>query len=108
MDYKVLPFQKLPQTQALSSKTFRAPPLDGSLTVPELYDWNLENNLAHPLFIYADDAGRHHTLLWPEVVRAAHGVGRRIRAMVSPGMDISVPPDCPCPVAILSAAGTKS
>lgn len=108
MDYKVLPLQDLPRTQALSSTTFKAPPLDGSLTVAELYDWHLQNTPTHPVFVYADDSGQNHTILWPEVVRAVHGAGRRIRTMVSPVTDTAIAPELPCTVAILSAAGVNS
>ncbi len=97
-----------PCTQALTSKTFKAPPLDGSLTIPELYDWHLHNTPLHPVFIYSDESGENHTILWPEVVRAVHGAGRRIRAMAFPSTDTSVPPESPCTVAILSAAGVLS
>ena len=105
MDFKVLPLLDLPRTQALSSKTFRPPPLDGSMTIAELYDWHLQNTPEHPLFVFADDSGQNHTILWPEVVRAVHGAGRRIRSMATPGLDTSISPEVPCTVAILCAAG---
>ncbi|KAF8993889.1 hypothetical protein BDQ17DRAFT_1431390 [Cyathus striatus] len=42
-----------PSTQALASDTFRPPPLDGSLTLPEIYDWHMKNTPNHRLFVYA-------------------------------------------------------
>ncbi|KAJ7870004.1 hypothetical protein B0H13DRAFT_2557202 [Mycena leptocephala] len=36
-----------PQTQALRSPTFKPPPLDGSLTIAQIYDWHFQ----HTLFI---------------------------------------------------------
>ncbi|KAJ8073162.1 hypothetical protein PM082_020031 [Marasmius tenuissimus] len=36
---------------------FHRPPLDGSLSIAEIYDWHRENNPHHPIFVYA--AGTH-------------------------------------------------
>lgn len=65
-----------PRTQALTSTTFRPPPLDGSLTVPEFYDWHCINSPEHPLFIYADENGLATTIYWPEATKAVHRAGR--------------------------------
>ncbi|OBZ79958.1 L-aminoadipate-semialdehyde dehydrogenase large subunit [Grifola frondosa] len=97
-----MPFPVPPQTQALNSKTFKPPPLDGSLTFPELYDWHYHNTPDHPIFIYADGQGAEHTILWPEAVRAVHQVGRILHKRigpVKPGSDRQI-------VAILTAADT--
>ena len=74
-----------PRTQALSSSTFRPPPLDGSLTVPELYDWHYENSPHHPLFIYSDEDGSVSTIYWPEATKAVHRAGRLATRLVSEG-----------------------
>lgn len=68
-----------PRTQALSSTTFRPPPLDGSLTVPELYDWHYEHSPHHPLFIYSDEDGSATTIYWPEATKAVHRAGHLVR-----------------------------
>ncbi|KAF8968163.1 hypothetical protein BDZ97DRAFT_1655638 [Flammula alnicola] len=68
-----------PQTQALQSSTFRPPPLDGSLTLPEIYDWHLQNTPHHRLFIFSDDVGKIRTIYWPEAVRAIHTGARLLR-----------------------------
>ncbi|KAK0238145.1 hypothetical protein EDD85DRAFT_921521 [Armillaria nabsnona] len=61
-----------PQTQALTSKTFIPPPLDGSLTLPEIYDWHSKHNPGHRLFVYTQQDGTPRTVYWPEAVRAVH------------------------------------
>ncbi|KAJ7798343.1 hypothetical protein B0H13DRAFT_1933686 [Mycena leptocephala] len=38
-------FATSPSTQALRSPTFKAPPLDGSLTIAQIYDWHFQNTL---------------------------------------------------------------
>lgn len=99
MDYKIIPVPPPPATQALASQTFRAPPIDGSLTVPELFDWHLQNTPDHPLFIYSDEHSEEHVLSWPQGVRAMHGSARIVMDRVRPrGSEIPV-------VAILAAAG---
>ncbi|CAL1699334.1 unnamed protein product [Somion occarium] len=81
-DYKLLPIPSLPPTQCLSTDTFKQPPLDGTLSLPEIYDWHLEHSPNHPLFVYADDAGIATTIYWPEAVRAVHRAGRLIQSLV--------------------------
>lgn len=102
MDLKPLPIPPPPHTQALNSDTFHPPPLDGSLTYPELYDWHLENTSNHPLFVYSFK-GDVKTLLWPEVVRAVHRAGSFVRSVVS--SDASAVPSSSAVVAMLCASG---
>ncbi|KAJ7244352.1 hypothetical protein C8J57DRAFT_1725733 [Mycena rebaudengoi] len=54
-----------PQTQALSSSTFTSPPLDGCLTIAEIYDWHFKNTPHHRLFVFAqkDDTIPYFTLI---------------------------------------------
>ncbi|KAF8216298.1 hypothetical protein K438DRAFT_1796975 [Mycena galopus ATCC 62051] len=66
-----------PQTQARSSSTFRPPPLDGSLTIPEIYDWHFQNTPNHRLFVYARADGSTRTVYWSEAVHAIY-VGAKI------------------------------
>lgn len=66
-----------PQTQALSSRTFRVPPLDGSLALPELYDWHAEHSPEHPVFKFAREDGITKTIYWPEVAHAVR-VGAKL------------------------------
>ncbi|OBZ73545.1 hypothetical protein A0H81_05885 [Grifola frondosa] len=68
--------------------TFRPPPLDGSLSLPEVYDWHLENNPNHRLFIFAKDDGSIRTIYWPEAVRAIYTGAKLVRDRMhwTPGM----------------------
>lgn len=72
-------------TQALKSTTFTPPPLDGSMSVIEIYDWHAEHNPSHPLFVYAEEGegeGKVKSILWPDAVRAIHRGGGIIRPRV--------------------------
>ncbi|KAJ7191755.1 hypothetical protein B0H12DRAFT_1039746 [Mycena haematopus] len=61
-----------PQTQARSSQTFVPPPLDGSLTIAQIYDWHFHNTPNHRLFVYAHADGSVRTILWPEALQAIY------------------------------------
>ncbi|KAJ7229429.1 hypothetical protein B0H12DRAFT_1147826 [Mycena haematopus] len=82
------PLQAPPQTQALSSSTFSPPPLDGTLTVAEMYDWHGQNTPHHRLFVYARDDGSIRTVYWPEAVQAVYMGARILRERFGwkPGM----------------------
>ncbi|OBZ74288.1 L-aminoadipate-semialdehyde dehydrogenase large subunit [Grifola frondosa] len=56
--------------QGASSATFRRPPLDSSLTVPELFAYHATNSPNHPVFVYADDQKQMHKIYYPEVYKA--------------------------------------
>ncbi|KAJ3520636.1 hypothetical protein NM688_g9133 [Phlebia brevispora] len=80
-DHKNLPFPAPPPTQGLSTKTFRQPPMDGTLTGPEIYDWHMKYSVDHPLFVFADEQGNTRTINWPEAVRAVHRSGRIMQSL---------------------------
>ena len=101
-EYFSLPIPPVPNTQALKSNTFKCPPLDGSLTLPEIYDWHYHNTPDHPLFVFADEADENHTILWPQVVRAVHEAGRIVRSRVPRDDKLS----SASVVAIVAAVGT--
>ncbi|KAF8895224.1 hypothetical protein BD779DRAFT_1498243 [Infundibulicybe gibba] len=90
-----------PRTQALKSATFRPPPLDGSLTLPELFDWHLTNSPRHRLFVYANEDGSTRNICWPEAVGAVLTGAKILRERFgwTPGMDPQV-------VVFLSASDT--
>lgn len=83
IDYQVLPIPPIPNTQALSSTTFKPPPLDGSLNLPEICEWNARNNPEHPVFVYADGDGEEHEILWPRFVRAMRRVSTFVEGVIS-------------------------
>lgn len=89
-----------PQTQALSSTTFRPPPLDGSLNLPELYDWHLQHSPEHSFFVYALEDGKIRKIKWSDMAQAMH----RGSKIVSDRMRTrSAPPRSA--VAILASSG---
>ena len=53
--------------------TFASPPLDGTLTLPDIYEWHSRNSPKHPLFVYEDGPGKVRTILWEESI---HGLNR--------------------------------
>ena len=73
----------VPRVHALASTTFRPPPLDGSLCVPELYDWHYEHSPDHLLFIYSDQDQEPTTITWREATRAIHKAGRLVQDLSS-------------------------
>ncbi|PBK62268.1 NRPS-like enzyme [Armillaria solidipes] len=70
----------LPTPQGVSSPTFKPPPLDGSLTVPELFDYNGFHSAKHTLFRYdGPDNGEFRSITWEEGVAAFHVAGHYFR-----------------------------
>lgn len=91
-----------PQTQGLSSKTFRAPPLDGTLTLPEIFDWHLEHTPDHRVFTFTSDDGKVRDIFWPETVTATHVGAKIIRERLSSRVNMGSPTPV---VAILAPSG---
>jgi hypothetical protein len=90
------------KTQALNSSTFTLPPLNGTLTPPELYDFHLQYSPNHPLFVYTK-SGSTHTILWSKAVRSAHRAGRIVQSRLEDGK--TKPPSCRPIVSILALSG---
>ncbi|KAJ6553311.1 hypothetical protein B0H19DRAFT_1263705 [Mycena capillaripes] len=61
-----------PQTQARRPSTFVPPPLDGTLTIAEIYDWHFEHTPLHRLFVYARTDESIREIYWPEAVQAIY------------------------------------
>lgn len=81
---------------------FITPPLDGSMTVSELYDFHYENNPNHPVFLFANPSGVTR-IPFREVVPAAHNAARFVAKKI--GIDL-LSSHRPRPtVAILAATG---
>ena len=68
------------QTQALTSKTFKVPPLH--LSLPQLYDWNYEHSPEHPVFEYLEDDGSITSLRYRDVIPAIHRGARIISSVL--------------------------
>lgn len=75
----------IPRTQALNSTTFQPPPLDGSLSIPELFDWHYEKSPDHTLFVYSNDDGTTTSITWKDAVRAIYKAGHMIRDLANRG-----------------------
>ncbi|KDQ07667.1 hypothetical protein BOTBODRAFT_166803 [Botryobasidium botryosum FD-172 SS1] len=92
----------------VNSETFRSPPLDGSISVPQILDYHLAHSPSHPLFRYkphdaASIATGYKQILWRDVVRAVHRAARFVTRKVeespvqaaSPLIAILANPDFP-------------
>ncbi|KAI0311872.1 acetyl-CoA synthetase-like protein [Amylostereum chailletii] len=63
----------IPQTQALTSKTFRPPPLSNpKFAFPDFCDWLHVNSSAHPFFVFEDAPGTLKKISGGEAVHAIH------------------------------------
>ncbi len=63
------------KTSPGSSSTFTRPPLDGSLTYPEIFDYNAQHSPDHPVFQFYDQ-DHIQKVTWSEVAKAIHAAGR--------------------------------
>lgn len=77
------------QHHGLNSATFKQPPIDGSLLIPEMFDWHATHSPKHPLFVYPDDDGQVKTIKWAEAARAIHRAGHWLLSLVE---EAAVPP----------------
>jgi hypothetical protein len=94
-----------PRTQALTSKGFIPPPLDGSLDLQQIFDWHLMHNPSHHLFTYTGaKTGTATFISWGQAVRAAYRGVTLVRKEVAwiPGLKTAPV------VAILASSGCVS
>ena len=84
--------------------SFALPPLDGSLTLPDLYEWHSKNSPKHPLFVFEDEPGKLRTILWEEAIRGVNHAARIATDAV--GVDVIRESDNDLPVvSILGSLG---
>ncbi|KAJ7667223.1 hypothetical protein B0H17DRAFT_990381 [Mycena rosella] len=76
---------QFPTPQGLNSPTFAQPPLDGSLTLPEIFEHHAQHSPDHPLFHYVDADNVSQTISWSRAVEAFHNAARIILDQVKPG-----------------------
>lgn len=70
-----LPASTTPQSCA----TFSPPPLDGSMSLCEMVEWNADRNPNHPLFVYPSaNNSDTHSISWPETAKAIRRAARII------------------------------
>ena len=93
----------LPQSAyAFDFGQWKAPPLDGSLTVSELYDWHEQHNPDHTLFIYHHPTQPHKIELpISRVVPASRRAARYVASLANIDLDASPKPL----IAIIAATG---
>ena len=94
-----------PRTQGLSSATFTQPPLDGSLSIPALYEWLANHSAHHPLFIFEGVLGSQRTILRNEAQQGIERAAKRIRQEVGYNVNSHSEEDPPV-IAVLASAGT--
>lgn len=85
---------------------YKAPPLDGSLTVPQIYDWHFRENADHAVFVFKPhDRDGLERLTYRQVVPAMHNAGRLVSRLVRQNAEnLSEETG---PVAIVSSAGER-
>ncbi|KDR72498.1 hypothetical protein GALMADRAFT_158718 [Galerina marginata CBS 339.88] len=94
-------------TETPLSDHFKVPPLDGSLCVPEVYDWHYIHNADRPIFVYSErEDGPTTYVTYGEFVPALHRAGRLISCELNINAD-GDRGDYPV-VAVLSTADTIS
>ncbi|KAJ6520599.1 hypothetical protein DFH09DRAFT_1098314 [Mycena vulgaris] len=71
----------MPQGQ--SSPTFKRPPLDGSLLLPEIFDHHAQQSPNHLLFRYVDAEGVAQNISWLQAVQAFHKAAHIVRQQVN-------------------------
>jgi hypothetical protein len=83
---------------------YLTPPLDGSLTVSELYDFHYEENPDHPVFVYANQSGLTR-LAFGQVVPASYIAARFIAKALA--LDLESPDHSRPTVGILAMTGKE-
>ncbi|KAJ7673944.1 hypothetical protein DFH06DRAFT_1467316, partial [Mycena polygramma] len=77
-------------SQGVNPRTFCPPPLDGSLTIPQLLDYHLERSPNHKAYIYDDGRGGIGSVEFAEYIRAVHAACRRLLRDTEPGAPYKV------------------
>ncbi|KDR69563.1 hypothetical protein GALMADRAFT_282566, partial [Galerina marginata CBS 339.88] len=74
--------------QGVNSKTFKPPPINSFLSVPDVYDWHSRHSKNHPFFVYFDEATNENKhLLWGDVVLAIHRIANSISTSLATRKD---------------------
>ncbi|KDQ21392.1 hypothetical protein BOTBODRAFT_61102 [Botryobasidium botryosum FD-172 SS1] len=74
-----------PTKQAANSATFITPPIDGSMSIPQMIDFHLANNPNHPVFRFATSGSSEapfEEFLWRNVGQAMHRAARLAQARI--------------------------
>lgn len=104
------PLPDPPCSQGLESMTFKPPPLDGSIPLPELYDWQYRHSPDHPVFLFDDPSSSKpndiRAYSWKTVVPVIHRTGRHILSLFN--LTLPLDPENIPVIAVLAAAGIRS
>ncbi|KAJ7264743.1 hypothetical protein C8J57DRAFT_1512097 [Mycena rebaudengoi] len=93
----------LPKIEAPSNNcAWSLPPLDGSLSVAQLYDWDHQHNPTHPVFIYGPRPSDR--LTYSDLVPAAHRAGQYVAERAGARLPLGV--NSSLVVAIFAASDT--
>lgn len=98
-----------PTLQGCCSATFQQPPLDGSLTVPELFAWHAKHSPIHPVFVHPNSdpsiTDSIVTIHYPEVYRAIIAAAKLVKEALA-NHEVQQQPTNEIPViGILAIAG---
>jgi hypothetical protein len=92
------------RAHALSPNSgFILPPLDGSLTLTELYDYHYQNNPNHPVFVHPNGSGEDTKLSYSDVVPAIHQAARWAAQLTK--IDLDGKPEKLPTIAVLASSG---
>ena len=86
MPLSTLSLPPVPLQHGKDSTTFARPLLDGSLTIPQMIDYNAEHGPNHPLFLYDDGPAKVY-ITWSQVRRATERAARIVRSYNIPTHD---------------------
>ena len=102
VDYLLPPPSDTPTVrEADGLGVYRVPPLDGSLSVPEIYDWHYRHNPDFPLFQYLENGQVPIRITYSQAIPAIHRAGRMMKSYINRS-------EIPQPVfAILSSTGAR-
>lgn len=68
--------------QGQNITTFCAPPLDGSLALPEMYEWHLCRSPNHPVFKYLIEDNVLGTIFWSDVSLSIRRVAKMVHQLM--------------------------
>ena len=93
------------KSQATRSTTFTIPPLDGTLSIPQIFDFHAQESRDHPLFVFEDAAESLAHVTYDHFMRAAHRAARTFTEYQM-NMDYALSSSKKVPIfAVLAAAG---
>lgn len=70
-----------PLPKGKNSLTFHPPPVDGTRSVPELFQYNAEHSPEHPLFVFADGPDATRTIKYSEAWRMIQRASKIVHSL---------------------------